>query len=359
MSATVAVTHAAQPDNETWVFSLSNLKLARGDEKTELPLPADAPLGSKPGFVINRIPLSVEGRAWTLVDLMAGQKPLPRTDTEGKALISGQLSTAVREGDSDVTLEPVADTIAMLISFATCRDVAAFQCSRVSQEGMNLGFKLRSTKVHLYSEGGSALIDNSDSGGIRLFLERAYPTMQGNLHWWLASLDMFIQARMDAFVELRSALLNILLDRIAAFYPENRKGGEIDGLSLEELSKKPFKGKLTALMTEVCPKWSAELTNRYIVSYLTNCDARPSFASGIQRVCRANRLQPPTGAFLGTRHKLLHEGELKPEDGNTIAYMKELDWLVARLMMRMLDYEGNYFHNFNGGMRKLKDEFVT
>lgn len=345
-------------NGDTWVFDLSNLDIRQGDEKTEIPLPAGAPPGSRTGFNVNRIPLVIEGREWALIDQLVGKKPLPRTEVDGKTLVSGQLSTSTREGDSDATLEPIADTLSMLISFATCRDVAAFKQSKVLNNGKVAETKLRSTKVHLFSEGGSSLVDNSSAGDLKALLERAYTIVQQNRKWWLASLDMFVQARMNSFIEVRSALLNILLDRIAAFFPENRKGGEIAGLSLEELSKTPFKEKLTALMTQVCPKWCSELTNRYIVSHLKNCDARPSFADGIQRACLANRLQPPTRAFLGTRHKLLHEGELNPKDGDTVAYMQELDWLVARLTMRMLGYEGNYFHNFNGEMRKLTDEFL-
>lgn len=163
---------------------------------------------------------------------------------------------------------------------------------------------------------------------------------------------------MSSFIQVRSALLNILLDRIAASHPENRKGGEIEGLPVEKLKGKEFKAKLTALMTEICPEWTADATGRYIVSHVARCNSRPSFVAGIQRVCQACGLKAPTGNFLETRHKLMHEGELVREDGDMVAYMKELDWLAARLLMRMLSYEGNYFHTFSGTTKCLKDELV-
>jgi len=269
------------------------------------------------------------------------------------------LSTSVREGESQATLEPSADAIAMLISFATCRDVAAFKCSRVSGDGKNIQPKLRSTKIHLYSEGGSPLINNSTPGELRSFLERAYPILQENPQWWLASLDIFVQARMNSFMEIRSALLNILLDRVSGFYPENRQGGEIDELDVTKLSEVAFKEKVTTLLTEVCPKWTLDFTEKMVVSYLANCNAKPSFAKGIQRVCGINNLPAPTGAFLSTRNKLLHEGTLSPKNGDAKAYMTQLDWLAARVLMRMLGYEGNYFHQFTGAMQNLKSELAT
>src|SRR6266478_6130744 len=143
---------------ETWVFELSNLKLTFGDEKTEIPPPPEALLGTTPGYLLNRVPFVVEGREWALVDLTIGHRPLPRSETDGGALVSGQLSTTVQEGDSDAGIEIIADSISMLVSFAICRDVAAFKWSKVTSEEKVLQSKLRSTKVHLYSEGGSPLI---------------------------------------------------------------------------------------------------------------------------------------------------------------------------------------------------------
>src|SRR5437660_1331214 len=160
---------------ESWAFELTNLQLLFGDEKTTIPLPPGAPPGSLPGFLLNRIPFSINGREWTLMDLTFGQRPLLRSETTGCALLSARLATAALKQDSPASLEEIVDAICMLLSFAVCRDVAAVQYAKMTAEGQVSGFTTRSTKVHLFSEGGSPIIDNTNQGDLRSFLETAYP----------------------------------------------------------------------------------------------------------------------------------------------------------------------------------------
>ena len=56
-------TGGALDTGESWVFELTNLQFRFGDEKTTIPLPPGAPPGSLPGFLLNRIPFSINGRA--------------------------------------------------------------------------------------------------------------------------------------------------------------------------------------------------------------------------------------------------------------------------------------------------------
>jgi hypothetical protein len=349
---------AVEPER-VWVFQLTNLQFQIGDEKTELPLPEGAPAELKPGWLRNRIPIEVEGRAWDLIDRTVGQPPLPRAETDGNALLTGELRTRFNAGDTLEELESIVDGVCMLLSFAVCRDVAAVRSLCVANSQNIVSHKVRSTKVHLFSEGGSALIPNSHTGDLRSFVQQAYPIVKQNREWWMKTLDIFIQARTNSFLEVRSALFNVLLDRIANAHPENKKGGEIDSELDAILARKDFKAEISKLFSSVCGKWTDWHTERYITSYLTNCNRRPSFATAIQRVCGLNGLSEPRGSFLATRHKLLHEGELNPKDKNVVGYVYELDCLLARLLLRMLGYSGYYFAQFNGKELKLQDELAN
>jgi len=345
---------AAEPSNN-WLFSLTNFSVTLCDEKTELPLPKDAPQGAKPGWLLNRINFEVEGRQWVLIDKLVGQRPLPRSETEGVALFSGELITKSRQNDRIDDLLAIVDPLCMLLSFAVSRDVAAPDVYRES--GGKLSFaQRRATRVHLFNQGRIPLIDNSNHGELQSFIEAAYPRIKPQMAWWLKTLDFFVQSRTNHFLEIQSALLNILLDRIAASHPENRAGGEVArllardkdpipmGEVLEKLLKNvDFKAKLTALFAEPLPTWTSVFTERYILSYLTNCNRRPSFSAGIQRVCKKYGEPEPEASFLGTRNKLLHEGDLDPKDGEVLKYVLELDSLVSRLLLRMLGYTGHYY----------------
>lgn len=349
---------AAEPAR-VWVFELTNLQFQIGDEKTELPLPKGAPVELQPGWLRNRISMEVEGRSWDLIDRTVGRPRLPRTETDGNAPLTGELRTPCNAGDTVEGLESIVDGVCMILSFAVCRDVAAVRLSGVADDQKLVFQKVRSTKVHLFTQGGSPLIYNGHTGDLRSFVEQAYPVLKQNREWWMKSLDIFIQARTNSFLEIRSALLNVLLDRIANSHPENKKGGEIDSSLDAVLARKDFQAEITKLFSSVCPTWTDGHTKRYITSYLANCNQRPSFAAAIQRVCGLNSLSEPRGAFLATRHKLLHEGELNPKDKNVVGYVYELDFLVARLLLRMLGYSGYYFAQFNGKDLKLQDELVN
>jgi hypothetical protein len=85
-------------------------------------------------------------------------------------------------------------------------------------------------------------------------------------------------------------------------------------------------------------------------------NAKPSFAEGIRRACEAVRLKPPPTKLLGTRHRLMHVGELHPADMTLVDYWKELEALVLLLIVRMLDYEGFvYAAKFGASEILLKD----
>ena len=245
----------------------------------------------------------------------------------------------------------------MLLSFAIARDVAAPDA--YLETSGKLDFRQRrTTRVHLFNEGGAAVINNTEKGELKGFIESAYPKIKADSDWWLKTLDFFVQARTTRFLEIRSALFNVLLDRISATLPENRSGDEIDQ-QLRPQKSEPgaqniptlklllkdnnFRQEVTRVFHKSLPTWTDILTERYITSHLKTCNSRPSFPEGIRRVCRKYGVPAPPSAFLRIRHKLLHQGDLDPENGEVVDYVRKLDALVSRLILRMLGYSGHYF----------------
>ena len=82
-----------------------------GAEKTELPLPEGAPAELQPGWLRNRISFELEGRAGEPMDRTVGQTPLPRTETDGNALLTGELRTQSKAGDTVDALEFIVDAV--------------------------------------------------------------------------------------------------------------------------------------------------------------------------------------------------------------------------------------------------------
>ncbi len=329
-----------------WLFELTNFRVHMCDEKTISPVPGDAPKGTLPGWKRNLISFDLPDRQWTLIDYTIPDRPT-RDEIEGSTLISGELFTEIKPHDNlDEILETV-DILCMLLSFALGRGIAAPDCYKQSDENVTF-VRSRSMRMDLYADGGYALIENSRKGQLRSFLECAYPIVLKKKGWWLKTLDFSIQARMSVFLEIQASLSNVLLDRIAAFYPENRVGGEIDETLDEVINDPQFKRQITELIEEYCAGWTQKRTEEYIIQHLANCNKRPSFANGIKRVHRLNNLEEPKGKFLSQRHKLLHEGDLTDGDDDAAKYVNQLFAMTGRLLLKMLGYSGRYYDISSG-----------
>jgi hypothetical protein len=196
-------------------------------------------------------------------------------------------------------------------------------------------------------------------GCLRSFVEKAWPVYQQDPQWFRLSLDYFLQARIGPFIETRSVFLNILADRIEDRFKESAGSFEIDHDLKAKMKNKEFQDELTRVFEKITENWSRERT-KAIIQQVNQWNSGPSFAEGIRRACRSLRLPEPPGKLLVTRHKLLHEGELKPHDGDIEQYWLELDWLVLSIVLRLFDYDGPvYHHRFGASHTLLRNHMVA
>lgn len=338
----------------TWVLRLTNLKLRIGDMKSETPAPPGVPEHLR-GWKLDKIVLTISGREWTLRDEMFGQWKNQSDREVHVALETATLTTSIAAGDTPDSVCEVGDAIAALLTFALARSVRVTKVEQVDVEGKTAWWVVRNVFAYPFSRRGFPAIDNWNFGTIRGFVERAYPIVSSDRKWWLATLDMFMQVHVNPYIETKSMLLNILADRIAAKLGVSADGAEIDAALGARMESEEFGRALHALFAKESANWTEERT-RNLISTVKMWNARPSFAEGIRRACKVVRLKPPTTKLLGTRHRLMHVGELHPPDMTLSDYWKELEALVLLLIARMLDHEDYvYAAKFGSSQIRLSD----
>ena len=323
------------------VFSVTNIKLARGDTSTDAPpRPGDNP-NRRPETQIRQISFEIAGRQWNLEDVLF-QQSISENDKR-KPLCSGQLSTEYPPGEDPTPVDRIADDISFLLSFAIGRDI-----HWVIRKTIDIGDKVvseryRSIYVEPFGRGGLGPIQNWEAGSLRMFIEAAYPKFAEKKEWWSRTLDYCLQARISTYAEIKSAILNILLDRISIDILANPPlGSQIDD-NLEARLKPNFH-VLHNVFRELSTKWK-ELHTEKVINKIKEFNSRPSFPEQIHLAFERLDLNPPGSGTISARHKLLHIGELKPKDDDLPGYCKELDYAVTMMILRRLNYEGRFFHD--------------
>ncbi|MFH1110934.1 MAG: hypothetical protein V1790_17310, partial [Planctomycetota bacterium] len=258
-------------------------------------------------------------------------------------LVTATLETAFQAGDAREAILSVADDIAVAMTLALGRDVRCVLCARTNDCGEYIDAVSRNQLVHPFNLGGHAVVDNWEPGILRPFIETACTEIAKERDWWHKTLGMYLLVQVNKYLEVKCAILHILVDRIAAKHSDAVGDAEIDP-NLPARIDDGFKRRLHDLLTELSPHWGADRTNR-LIETIKAWNATPSFSKRICRVCDKLRIPQPPERLLATRHRLLHSGDLDPREGTIGEYWTELEWPVLVTILRLLGYEGKMYHH--------------
>ena len=330
----------------TWRFPLANVRIRRCDVMTTGSLSSDGTSTSTGSFCrLDKIPLELGGRPWVLTDLTVASAVRDPTQHEQHIpLMTATLETVVQ---SDDTLENVRETaydICHLLSIALARHVALVTTLAVDSEGRILRQSSPVPNLTPYNQHGEPAVDNWESGCLRRFMEKAWTVFLTDPKWFRLTLEYLRYARVGGYLDARTVFLNILADRISTRVRGSGTGYEIDSQLKEKMESREFQAEIEGVFEKITPHWTSDRT-RALINQVNQWNSGPSFSKGIRRACRALRLPEPSGKFLATRHKLLHECELDPHDGDVVQYWFDLDWLVLAMVLRLLNYEGLVYHH--------------
>lgn len=340
----------------SWRFNLTNVKFRFYDIKSETPAPPGVP-AHLCSWRLDKIAFAVAGREWLLKDEMFGQWKKQRDCDVHVPIVSATLTTPVQSNETAEEVCEIADSIAALLTLALGRSVRAVKIEHLDKDENSTWWSVRNVLALPLSCSGFSPVDNWECETVKTFVEGAYPIVADDRKWWLATLDMLMQVHVNPYLETKAMILNVLADRIAAKLGVAHQDAEIDAQLDDKLETKDFRSSLHALLTGLSGEWTQGRTNN-IISTIKMWNAKPSFAEGIRRACETVRLKPPPTKLLGTRHRLLHAGELHPPDMTLVDYWKELDALVLLLIVRMLDYEGSVYVAKFGTSEVLLKEYL-
>ena len=320
-------------DCEKWVFQLANLKLDRGDIGTNY----SAPLN---GSRLNRISFKFANRNWNLDDDLFGQWP-NRLDKIGQGpILSGALSTAFNEGDTDEQLQLCATDITELLSFALSRDVKWVSCSCQKKNGELFSMQHHYPVISPFNHHWFPVVDNFEFGNLKEFLEKGLQEIQSDRNWWSVTIGLLTQARISKYNEVKCSLFNTLLERISDNVNAGSNQAEIDPM-LEKIINKDFEDKLHTLMIGVYGPWTIERT-KSLCGTIKLWKKQPSIPNKIICACEKLKINKPFRKTLGLRHKLLHTGEFdsKLNDTEKLDYLFTLDAVASLLLIRIIGFDG-------------------
>ena len=342
-----------------WLFAIVNVKLRLCDEVTfgQVPAGSNLPDSLRP-WTRDTIVFQLAGRRWVLKDKTIGADKKPAKDDQHLPLITGSLETEAVNSDSHESVGDTANDICRLLSLALSRRISWISAVALDDSNNTLDEWSPVVPLSPYKQNSPPAVDNVEPGCLRGFIEKAWPILRNDAEWFRLTLAFLLEARIGPFIDARSVFLNILADRIAGRFRGSVAGFEIDPDLKVSMECPEFQMELARTFEKITPNWTTARTMS-LIQQVNQWNVGPSFPESIRRACRALRLQEPSGKFLATRHKLLHECVLDPHDGGVVQYWLELDWLVLAMVLRMFDYEGLvYHHRFGANCVRLADQLT-
>lgn len=332
------------PTEATWCYAIANLSIYRGDEATVI----SSAITQSQQKVFNRIRFSVGGREWVLTDHLVGCRKKLEPHHKANVLHTGSLETVVIPDEDLTALNLIADDICDLLSLALGKGIRWDSRTKEPFDSNRPNMIVRSVWLPPFGAGGGeASIINNEKSVLKCFLETAYPALAEKRVWLRPTLDLYLQARLNSFVEVKCTLLNILLDRMAQQLTKDLNKAQISESIAQVIGDGEFLKGLHEALSKLGDKWT-EAHTKSVVQRIKEMNSRPSFASAIIKACRKLSLKEPSSEFLNKRHRLLHEGQLDPADEAMLAYCLELDCLVLLMILRLLGYDGPFQHRHYG-----------
>lgn len=336
-----------------WVFQLSNVKLRRGDVFSDYHCPGERRRNW------DSIEFIFDGRTWRLTDTWIPKWKDTATSQLMKPVISGRLRTDFREGDFDSNLTDIVENVCHVLAIAMSRSVNWVSYSLNTADGTGIRGYSRATWVTGFNKHGFEPVANHEPHSLKTLLEISLPVIANDRDWYTNTLAMLTQAQTADMLEVRCSILYTLTDRISSRLVERTGRAEIDP-GLKPRAKNPeFVEELHRTLKKLSPEnWTEEHTAS-VLSEIKRWNKLPSFVEKIQRACNQVRLPMPDSTLLRARNELLHDGEMAPKDDSVVCHYFELDWLVLVMTLRLLGYEGAYYHPRNGSAPVLlKDQMI-
>jgi hypothetical protein len=328
--------------NGKWVFYLCNVSIHIFDEKSEILPSLGSPPGTPSGWSLDKIRFTIAGRDWILRKLSDKQQNLSELSKSPYPVITATLTTNGTSNEVE-TLSTMATDLTYILSFALSRGIVWTVRDFIDDDGTGPQRYIQSSFAPAFNRGGFAPIDNYTFKVIKTLIEAAYLKLQSDPDWYRLTLQYYLQSQIADYLDIKCAILNILLDRISSKFDASGPEFEIDNNLDTTLDKTDFKNQLHTLCSSLSSKWTLDRTIQ-IVNKIKEWNASPSFPKKINRICENLRLTKPPGKFLATRHQLLHVGELNPDKSTVVEYWKDLEWLVLSMILRLFDYEGQVYH---------------
>jgi len=178
-------------------------------------------------------------------------------------LTTARLETAFQADDTRENVTSAGDDIAVVLTLAFGRDVRCVSCSRVDANGAYIDTLERSLLVHPFHSGGQAVVNNWEPGILRPFIEIASGGIAKERDWWHKTLGLYQLVQVNKYLEIKCAILNILVDRKAAKHSDTIGAAQID----EKLSARiddGFERRLHDLLRELSSHWDERRTRRLI-----------------------------------------------------------------------------------------------
>lgn len=297
-------------------------------------------------FKLDRIQFAINHRIWTVVDHTIGNREGVSKADHNHPLKTASLIVPALADDPEDSAREAADIVCLLLSFALGRRINWVAAVGYAADHQEVTSSVWSRVLEPYNAHGLCPIDNFNSGVLRSFIEPAFCEVIKDLSWWRLTLGYYIGTKSRQFVDVRSIILYMLLDRIAnRVLPGNwgpRFARENDALFSDS-----FASALTGLFSGSIPNWNYVDTND-LLGVVKQWNQSPSYPVKIREACAALDLPAPSRAILAQRHKVLHTGRV---DSNSLD-MREIwlkaDWIVLSMLLRLFGYTGQVFHPISG-----------
>lgn len=223
-----------------WHLSLTNVRLRRGDDWVE------HPPSSGGGVSLSRLRFTVGGRERSLIDEHLRTRRKAGAPPANAPVESAALTSPFLPGDAESMVATIAADLEQLLRFGLGRDVRFVSLSTLDAAGGVLASTSRAVHVEPEGVGAGGPVNNWQTGVLRQFLERAQPVVAAEPEWWQRTLGLHWQAQAAKHIEIKTAILNILVDRITTRLLGAADGAEIDAALPGRLDDAPFRGRCTS-----------------------------------------------------------------------------------------------------------------
>jgi len=307
-------------------------------------------------FVRDHIPFTCGGRQWRLRRLYAIGERLVSAP-QGFRLKAGDPGIsfadsphAALETEAELSLRPDLDSVATDLCWI-------LQMARGSQlrwtevrveEGTTTQFLQSRPNSRLPIWDGGSPIKNSSDGALRIFLESAWPIFQAQRDWWRITSDWFAWAHATATIEVSGLICSMLLERTTEFIVcEMNLPRQIDPaldpvLAVDTPARAALATEMTALWRRYSTLWPDQ-QSQSLINTVQQWNNSPSYQNQIRLAFQRYHLEPPPSSLLANRHSLAHDGMLSSRTQDPGRYLSDIIGTVVGLILRMLNYSGNYF----------------